>query len=204
MSETFEDFIYINDNVLDENSCKEITENITKSDIMKNNNSYLGGHDADISSFDNRLHIKDDFSFVFHTHFLIENHWRVIYKIVKDGYEKYLSKWFNVVEEKNSAYCPVMKYHIVQQHQGYHGWHYEWAGAEYPANNIVLVWHLSLTSHKNEGELEFKYYDKRIEPKAGRLLVWPGGFTHTHRGNVIRSDTQKHYITGWWFAGNKR
>ena len=90
MSETFEDFIYINDNVLDENSCKEITENITKSDIMKNNNSYLGGHDADISSFDNRLHIKDDFSFVFHTHFLIENHWRVIYKIVTDGYEKYL------------------------------------------------------------------------------------------------------------------
>ena len=80
----------------------------------------------------------------------------------------------------------------------------DWKGNEYPAKDMMLVWHLSLTSHKNEGELEFKYYDKRIEPKAGRLIMWPAGFTHTHRGNCIRSDTQKHYMTGWWFSGRIR
>ena len=105
-----------------------------------------------------------------------------------------------MVKERDCAYCPVMKYHIVQQYQGYHVWHKEWRGNIYPYKDIVLAWHLSLTSHKNEGELEFKYYDRKIEPKAGRLIVWPAGFTHTHRGNSIKSDTQKHYMTGWWFV----
>ena len=200
MSETFEDFIYINDNVLDENSCKEITDYVMKNDRFVKNPSYP--KDKRNTDHMMRMAVKDDYSFVIHTSTLNEDYWRVILQIVHDGLEKYISKWIHAGEKR--GYCPIMKYHIVQQHQGYHIWHQEWEGCHYPESAKVLVWHLSLTSHKNEGELEFKYYDRRIEPKAGRLIIWPAGFTHTHRGNSIRSDTQKHYITGWWFVGNKR
>ena len=125
---------------------------------------------------------------------------------MKEKYEDFIGIYDHALDESSCKKITdyVIKYHIVQQYQGYHVWHYEWKGNDYPAKDIVLAWHLSLTSHKNEGELEFKYYDKRIEPEAGRLLIWPAGFTHTHRGNCIRSDTQKHYMTGWWFSGRIR
>ena len=37
----------------------------------------------------------------------------------------------------------------------------------------------------------------RIEPKVKQLLIWPAGYTHTHRGNPPL-EGQKTYITGWF------
>ena len=200
MSEIYKDFLYMDDNALDKNLCKEIVKYTSDHGVL-NNNSFSTNQNQSLSE---RTYFKDDTSFVIHTFMLIEDYWKNVYEIINDGYNKYLSKWSGVVKEREQAYCPIMKYHVVHQYQGYHAWHYEWMGNQYPSNDIVLAWHISLTSHKNEGELEFKYYDKRIEPEAGRLLIWPAGFTHTHRGNCIRSDTQKHYMTGWWFVDNKK
>jgi hypothetical protein len=46
------------------------------------------------------------------------------------------------------------------------------------------------------GETEFLYYPKRVKAKQGRLILWPAGFTHTHRGNPPLSNT-KYVMTGW-------
>ena len=93
---------------------------------------------------------------------------------------------------------PWMKYHIVRPEGGYHGLHAEWS-TDRPDISRILVWHLSLTSHENQGELEFLYQRKRITPSAGRLVVWPAYFTHVHRGNILR-EGEKHYITGWFYV----
>ena len=189
---------------MDESSCEEIT-NYVLTDMSKNNEEYAI-RNAELESQKNKLsdnhyktHVIDDFYFYITTSLSYKDYWKVIYEIVNDGLGKYLSKWGGVVTKQKDLYNPLMKYHIVSQHGGYHSWHKEWIGCRYPQKDMVLVWHFSLTSHKNEGELEFKYYDHRIEPKAGRLLIWPTGFTHMHRGNPIRSDSQKHYLTGWWY-----
>jgi hypothetical protein len=93
---------------------------------------------------------------------------------------------------------PWMKYHIVRPEGGYHALHAEWS-TDRPDISRILVWHLSLTSHENQGELEFLYQHKRIAPHAGRLIIWPAYFTHVHRGNILR-EGEKHYITGWFYV----
>ena len=37
------------------------------------------------------------------------------------------------------------------------------------------------------GETEFFYQEKKVQSKAGRMLIFPAGFTHTHRGNKPES-----------------
>ena len=46
------------------------------------------------------------------------------------------------------------------------------------------------------GELEFLYQSKRIKPKKGDFVLWPGGFTHMHRGNPPLQGI-KYIYTGW-------
>lgn len=77
---------------------------------------------------------------------------------------------------------------------GYHVWHAENTTR---LNSIrVLTFILYLNDVDDGGETEFLYLSKRIQPKAGRMLIWPAGFTHTHRGNPpLKSN--KYIITGW-------
>jgi hypothetical protein len=46
------------------------------------------------------------------------------------------------------------------------------------------------------GETEFYYQQRKIQPRAGTLLIAPAGFTHTHRGNMpVGGD--KYIATSW-------
>jgi hypothetical protein len=78
--------------------------------------------------------------------------------------------------------------------QGYHIWHYE--SAERAMCNRLLTHILYLNDVEEGGETELLYLHKRFKPKAGTLLIFPAGFTHTHRGNPPLSN-EKYIITGW-------
>jgi len=48
----------------------------------------------------------------------------------------------------------------------------------------------------DEGETEFFYQKRIIQPRKGLTLIWPASWTHTHKG--VPSLTQEKYIiTGW-------
>jgi len=55
---------------------------------------------------------------------------------------------------------------------------------------------LYLNDVADGGETEFLYYPRRIKPKTGKLVLFPGGYTHTHRGNPPLLGT-KYILTGW-------
>ena len=85
---------------------------------------------------------------------------------------------------------------------GFHGWHCE---NGYFTNDLnkdrFLAWMVYLNDDYEGGETEFNYLSKRIKPKKGTLLMWPTGFTHTHRGGMVVSGN-KYILTGWiYFAG---
>lgn len=46
------------------------------------------------------------------------------------------------------------------------------------------------------GQTEFYYQNKAISPKAGRMVIAPAYFTHTHRGCVPVSN-DKYILTSW-------
>ena len=59
--------------------------------------------------------------------------------------------------------------------------------------SYVLIY---LNDIEDGGETEFLYQGVRVPPVKGRLIVWPAGFTHVHRGNPPLKET-KYAITGW-------
>lgn len=79
---------------------------------------------------------------------------------------------------------------------GYHLWHYENAITTHA--NRELVWMIYLNDIPDgEGETEFLYQRRRIKPTAGTVVIWPAGFTHTHKGNTVLT-TDKYILTGWY------
>lgn len=83
---------------------------------------------------------------------------------------------------------------------GYHLWHYENPLQAYAQRE--LVWMIYLNDMPDgEAETEFLYQKRRIKPTAGTVVIWPAGFTHTHKGNTVL--TQDKYILTGWFIKTK-
>jgi hypothetical protein len=87
-----------------------------------------------------------------------------------------------------------MKIQKTKPGQGYHVWHTEATTRE--NCNRLFAFMLYLNDVDEGGETEFLYLKKRFTPQKNRLLIWPAGFTHTHRGNQPLSG-EKYVITGW-------
>jgi hypothetical protein len=105
-----------------------------------------------------------------------------------------------------SLYCdqfPILKsgryFHLnckfqrTRPGEGYHDWHFE-NGGDSAYRKLVTM--LYLNDVAEGGETEFLYLHRRIQPRQGRLLVFPAGFTHTHRGNPPLSG-DKYILTSW-------
>jgi len=83
---------------------------------------------------------------------------------------------------------------------GYHHWHSEL----YPHPNDpqgetlhrVLLWMYYLNDVEDGGETSFYFQDKHVKPKKGTLVVAPAGFTHTHKGQIPKSE-DKYILTSW-------
>ena len=104
----------------------------------------------------------------------------------------YKSKYGPSLQIPLTAYD--MKVQRVKAGGGYHVWHHEWMPIQ---SSRFLVYMLYLNSIPDgEGETEFINQGVRIKPEAGKLLIWPAQWTHTHRGNPVYSQ-DKYYVTGW-------
>ena len=113
----------------------------------------------------------------------------------KDGgaYYQYTSK-FSIIKKSDPHKIYSIKYQRTQVGEGYHTWHFETDNRM--NSNRILTFILYLNTIEEGGETEFLYYPKRVKPQAGRLVLFPGSFMHTHRGNPPISG-KKDIITGW-------
>lgn len=112
--------------------------------------------------------------------------WSTPYKIYADK--------FSALKESAKHTIYEIKIQKTEIGQGYHVWHYEAPNRE--LSDRVLTFILYLNDVEEGGETEFLYYPRRIKPTTGTFVLWPGSFTHTHRGNPPISNT-KYIMTGW-------
>jgi len=92
-----------------------------------------------------------------------------------------------------SRFCNYQHY---KPSEGYFSYHCENSG--FPDNNRrVLAWMLYLNTIEYGGETEFLYQRHFEKAEAGKLVIWPADFTHTHRG-VVSHTSDKHIFTGWF------
>lgn len=85
-----------------------------------------------------------------------------------------------------------------KQSGGYPYWHSEvfpQAGHN-DALHRILLFMFYLNDVEEGGETEFHYQNIKVKPKAGRMVIAPAYFTHTHRGNVPVSNN-KYILTSW-------
>ena len=81
--------------------------------------------------------------------------------------------------------------------QGYHTFHAE--NVAWSNRNRTLTWMIYLNDVEEGGETEFLYQQLKIKPKRNTCVIWPGSFTHLHRGNPPISGT-KYILTGWFVS----
>ena len=104
------------------------------------------------------------------------------------------SQEFSQLLEMDAHTVYDIKIQKTKPGQGYHSWHCE-HGSKITRDRL-LAFSLYLNSVETGGETEFLYQKKRIQPIKNRFLIWPAGFTHTHRGNPPLSG-EKFIVTGW-------
>lgn len=185
------DFIHIQDAVFDEAFCSEVIsffENMSEAGFAysrkieekpryeKDDTSVFVG-DVPIIRLDVSKQLLNHFHYIF---------WNQVYPIYSDKFDI-----LNTIEKHGIYQEKIQKTKVGG---GYHVWHCE-SGSRGLAGRI-LVYNLYLNTVDEGGETEFLYYPKRVKAETGRFLLFPAGFTHTHRGNPPISN-DKYIITGW-------
>lgn len=110
-------------------------------------------------------------------------------------YDEYCNKYSILFQGSSPHVLTANRIQKTLIGQGYHLWHFESSSKD--VANRMAAFTLYLNNVDEGGETEFLYYPMRIKPVEGRLVIWPAGFTHTHRGNPPLSNT-KYLITGWF------
>lgn len=84
------------------------------------------------------------------------------------------------------------------QEGGYPYWHSE-VYPQLPHNDAlhrVLLFMFYLNDVQEGGQTDFYYQNRSVSPKAGRMVIAPAYFTHTHRGQIPKSN-DKYILTSW-------
>lgn len=111
-------------------------------------------------------------------------------KCFSQYYEKY-------PELKLAGACSIAESPIIQYYKpggGFKMMHYERTGWETATRQLVFMTYLNDVTEG--GGTHFKYQDLTTTARKGKTVIWPSDFTHTHVGEVSRTQS-KYIITGW-------
>ena len=111
----------------------------------------------------------------------------------KKAYKDYAKK-YSILDVADKHGIFGVKIQKSELGDGFHNWHFDNCGPE--NHQRILVFILYLNDVEDGGETEFLYIPKRVKPEAGKLVIFPAGFTHSHRGNPPITNT-KYILTGW-------
>ena len=109
-------------------------------------------------------------------------------------YEKYIDK-YPWVPGREGLFITDYKIQKTLPTEGYHVWHIE-HGKGHDNEARAFVFSIYLNDVKEGGETEFLHFSKRVQPKTGRIVIWPAAFPYLHRGNSPLSG-KKYILTSW-------
>jgi prolyl 4-hydroxylase len=92
----------------------------------------------------------------------------------------------------------VMQLQYYKPGGGYKAFHYENQGSSIVdiQRHLVFMTYLNTIPSQEGGGTEF-LYQRSFNAVAGKTLIWPAIWTHTHRG-IISPTKEKYIITGWY------
>ena len=176
-------FIEIYDDALPSENCDKLIEYL-------NNNpqapGMVGDHEVDPIE-KKSTELKDS---LFSSHPLS---FQLISSTLKEYTDKYVEKYneLNHMEDWGVDDSFTLK-KFEGEDEGYKVWHTE-HGITYPYR--ILVWMFYL----NDAQCGTQFYNyPQIESKKGRLVIWPAGWTHYHKGVTPNKGIK--YIISLWYS----
>ncbi len=146
---------------------------------------------------------KDDLQLeISHTRFHFEsfddtNTKNLFFSGLQKCYESYVEKYSAL--EGIGTRCNNIKMQKTSSGGGYHVWHGEQGNDEQATRSLVYMLFLNSLPKEANGETEFLYQQRRINPVKNTMVLWPASFTHAHRGNPVFGDNNKYIVTGWFY-----
>ncbi len=118
-----------------------------------------------------------------------------------DGLQKCFQEYTNEFSclQNIDIRCNNMKMQKTSSGGGYHVWHGEQGNGDHATRGLVYMLYLNSLPSEANGETEFLYQQRRINPVENTIVLWPAAFTHTHRGNPVYGDHTKYIVTGWFY-----
>jgi hypothetical protein len=131
---------------------------------------------------------------------------QLILRGVGAGLERYLAErplFRQVCPEQSLFVLPIFNLQRYAPGEGFRSWHCDWTTTEEATEPIrrVLAWILYLETVPEAGT-EFHWQGHHEEAEKGKLIIFPAGPSHIHRGRVSHSHT-KTIATGWINAGTQ-
>jgi hypothetical protein len=114
--------------------------------------------------------------------------------LINNAFANYLEE-FPYLKSRKDWFTGTVLLQKTSPSEGYHTWHCE--DGSYSDVSRMVAWMIYLNDVEEGGETEFLYQRIRIKPKKNMAVIWPGSFTHLHRGNPpLKGD--KYILTGWF------
>jgi hypothetical protein len=182
-----DNFIYTKENSLDLNVCQRMIELFEQSDLKTPSDNRNSKKSTDIY-FDPRiLHNTNKWG-----------EWGEIFvplmHSLKDGMGEYVKKYdmLDVMKPFNINFFNIQKY---EPGEGFYNWHCENSGYT-SGGDRVLAWMIYLNDVEGGGR-QFESQNHTEKAEAGKFVIWPAFWTHTHKGQISETQT-KYIITGWY------
>ena len=131
---------------------------------------------------------------------------QLILRGVNAGLERYLQErplFRECCPDQELFVVPIFNLQHYAPGEGFKHWHCDWTIGEEATEPVhrVLAWILYCNS-VDEAGTEFHWQDHHEPAERGKLMIFPAGPSHIHRGRV--NDQQNKLIaTGWINAGSR-
>ena len=181
----FSDFIYVERSALPKSFCNNVIEKFEQDD-RKRQGQVGGGVHLDIKrSSDLSISKLDDW----------DSYDQAFFRCLNNGLKKYL-RFLPEEYMKNKALSELGNDTGYQIQRTQPGDHYIWHHDQTTTRLVTFIWYLN--DVKDGGYTEF-IDGTRIQPEAGKLIIFPATWDFLHRGVSPKTET-KYLCTGWVHA----
>ncbi len=119
-------------------------------------------------------------------------------KLTHENFDDFGRPYIDTLIARTYRLGPINLQKYIRNRGGYHHWHSEICADSRDCETLhrALFFILYLNDVDEGGETAFFYQDASVEPRRGRIVLAPAGFTHTHKGHVPKSQ-DKIIATSW-------
>jgi hypothetical protein len=197
------DFIHRVPNLLSDEFCKDLIEMFEKSNLKHKGYTYILEDGMVKASTKSNSKLSTDISvnigFIEESKNKGEPEWKDfilhINSKLKIGIDEYIDKFpmLNALQTFRLEGYNIQRY---LPGEGFYDWHCENSGYS-AGGDRVLAWMIYLNDLTEGGGTDFKLQKHTEKPETGKMLIWPAGWSHMHKGQVSETQT-KYIITGWY------